>query len=327
MNGFTTLSQFAAAVKQAAEHPAHTDPRLAAASGMNTTVPSEGGFLVQPEHVKGIMGRAYKIGTILPRVTKVNTDSEGKTFVPYVHETSRKDGSRFGGLSLTWTAEGETVTPSAPSFARLQLRRKRAIGLCYVTDEMLHAGSGATEEYLTSIFAAATTDALENVIVAGSGSGQPLGILSAPGRIEVDRTAGGQIQAGDVRAMYARLWGPARRRAVWLANESTGDALLALADSNLTTFEDGGLVLCGRPVLFTEHVPALGTAGDLSLVDMSDYCLAMDDLRLDYSPHLKFAEGEGAFRLLIGADGTSTWATSITPRNGSTTLSGVVVLK
>jgi HK97 family phage major capsid protein len=70
----------------------------------------------------------------------------------------------------------------------------------------------------------------------------------------------------------------------------------------------------GRPVIPTEYCSALGTAGDIALVDMSQYAISdRGDVRADSSIHLQFLTDEVAFRFLFEIDGQPTWRSALTP--------------
>ncbi|MFA5401672.1 MAG: phage major capsid protein, partial [Dehalococcoidia bacterium] len=86
--------------------------------------------------------------------------------------------------------------------------------------------------------------------------------------------------------------------------------------------------LWGYPIVWTEKVPALGTAGCVLLTDFSDYTIADDQSgpEIAQSIHLKFDLGQTAFRMTKYIDGQNESATAMTPTYGST-LSPVVEFK
>ena len=69
----------------------------AAASGMSTGVPSEGGYLMRTQWTTEFLDRARQASVLLPlcrRVT-IGADFDGLEY-PYIDETSRADGSPLG---------------------------------------------------------------------------------------------------------------------------------------------------------------------------------------------------------------------------------------
>lgn len=316
----TSLGRFAQTVAAATINPNH------AATGLNTVVPSEGGFLVPQEQSETLLRKAVTDSAILSRVGQIVPDAANKVaFVPIVAESSRVDGSRYGGLSIAWLEEGTALSASAPAFGRLDLRRKRCAGLCAVTDEMMRADPATLAGYLEPLFAEALGDALAHAVVDGTGAGQPQGLLASPAKISVTRSGSNVVAAADVRNMVARLWGGSYPSTVWLCNESCMPQLLALSGSLLTF--GGGMRLAGFPVVPTEHCKTLGTSGDIVLADLSQYQLSTGDMQLAFSEHLGFEDCEGHFRVSVHADGCLSWSTAVSPRSGgSDTLSPVVVL-
>lgn len=326
---FRSLDTFARALRHAAIcPPGQQDHRLQAASGLNSVTPADGGFLVPPTIAEPILARAYATGQILGRVTRVvPDDATGEALVPIVAESSRVAGSRYGGLSVAWVETGAAPTASKPQFGRLDLRKKSLRGLVYTTGQMFESGAPGMSAFLETLFSIALVDSVEAAIVSGTGAGQPLGVLNAPCKLTCNRTGTG-VASADVRSMVARLWGPSRSTAVWLASESVTADILATADDGLVTYAAGGqTLLCGIPVLWSELCSARNTSGDLILMDPAAYALSMGPLAVEASEHVRFAEDEVIFRLSARADGMPTWECPVDPRDGSSdTLSTVVVL-
>ena len=85
--------------------------------------------------------------------------------------------------------------------------------------------------------------------------------------------------------------------------------------------------LFGRPILFSEKTPTLGTAGDIILADLSQCAIRMRvDVSLTVSLHVYFTSDEFAFRLRVRVDGRGLRGSAVTPANGSNTLSPFVQL-
>jgi HK97 family phage major capsid protein len=62
--------------------------------------------------------------------------------------------------------------------------------------------------------------------------------------------------------------------------------------------------LFGHPVIFSEKMQYLGTAGDVMLCDFSKYILGeRAELAIDVSPHVKFLNNQMVWRVLWRGDG------------------------
>lgn len=85
--------------------------------------------------------------------------------------------------------------------------------------------------------------------------------------------------------------------------------------------------LFGRPVIPVEQASTLGTAGDISLVDLSQYLLIdKGEVQSASSVHVRFIYGENTFRFTYPVNGQPIWNKAMTPKNGSNTLSPFVTL-
>jgi HK97 family phage major capsid protein len=72
---------------------------------------------------------------------------------------------------------------------------------------------------------------------------------------------------------------------------------------------------------------ALGTTGDLALVDFGYYLLGdRQSMQISSSEHFKFGNDLTSFRIIERLDGRTWIQSAITPENGGSTLSPVVVL-
>lgn len=130
---------------------------------------------------------------------------------------------------------------------------------------------------------------------------------------------------------------PARSKpnAVWLANDETvpqlAELVLPIGTAGVrypyASIENGSMSLWGRPVIFVEYAEALGTVGDLALVDLSKYRLIRKGgIEQASSMHVYFTTGEQAFRAFYRVDGQPVPRAAITPFKGNSTLSPFIVL-
>jgi HK97 family phage major capsid protein len=117
------------------------DPRLIqvrAATGMSEGVGQDGGFLVQDDFSKELLKRAYETGVLAARVKRIPISANANGLRMFgVDETSRADGSRWGGVQTYWADEAAQKTKSKPKFREMAMKLHKLVGLCYATDELL----------------------------------------------------------------------------------------------------------------------------------------------------------------------------------------------
>jgi Phage capsid family len=77
--------------------------------------------------------------------------------------------------------------------------------------------------------------------------------------------------------------------------------------------------IVGRPLFLSEHLPAIGDAGDLVVCDPTLYLLGdRQQIILDASPHVRFESDQTVFRASARLDGQPIYDAVLTPKNGPT---------
>ena len=311
------------------------------AQGASEGIPSDGGYLVQTDFSTELLRNAFETGITASRVRRIpiSANSNGMT-INAVDETSRADGSRFGGVQAYWLNEGGTATKSKPKFRQMELTLKKLIGLFYATDELL-ADATALGAVAQQAFAEEFGFKLDDAIVNGDGAGKPLGITQSNAVVsvakETSQTASTIVYENIVK-MYARLWGRSRANSVWLINQ---DILPQLMTMSLPVGTGGGPVylpaggasaapfqtLFGRPLFEIEQCATLGTVGDIILTDLSQYLMIdKGGTQTATSIHVQFTTDEMVFRFILRVDGQPVWNSALPPFKGSNTLSPIITL-
>jgi HK97 family phage major capsid protein len=180
--------------------------------------------------------------------------------------------------------------------------------------------------------------------MTGLGVQEPLGYVNCPASVQVAAESGqssGTIVWENIVKMYARMLPTSLGNAVWIASIDTFPQLATMALSVgtggsavwLGNYQNGGaqsppMSILGRPVIFTEKAPALGTTGDISFVDLSYYLVGdRQSMQVSSSTDYKFGNDQTAFRVIQRVDGRPWIQSAITPKNGSAnTLSPFVQL-
>jgi HK97 family phage major capsid protein len=301
--------------------------------GMYETSEPDGGALVPPDFTTQIWERLYSQEKLLPR-TQGYTISGNTMVIPANAETSRVDGSRWGGVLGYWEGEAQQLLGTRPKFRNLQYRLKKLTVMSFVTNELITDSATALEQYLGRVVPQEIEFKCHDALVNGTGAGIPLGLLNDPALISVAKDTGQAsktISFTNVMNMYNTLWAGARSDCVWLYNQEIEPQLwqmaLPIGTAGVPVFLPSGVsnlygaasasplaVLYGRPAYPMEQCPGLGQVGDLILVSLSQYInISKGTVQSAMSIHLKFDYDESVFRWIYRMDGGGAWAAPLTP--------------
>ena len=331
---FRSIGEQLIAVVDAGRPGGRVDPRLYnAASGLNETTPSDGGFLVQTDFSSELLQDVFQTGVLAARCRRMQISGNSNSIkINGVDETSRVS-TRYGGVVGYWKDEAALKTESKPKFRQIELNLKKLIGLCFATDELL-ADAAALESFIRQAFPAEFGFLLDDAIVNGTGAGQPLGILNSGCLVTVSKETGQKadtIVAENIVKMYSRMFAASRANAVWLINQAIEPQLftmsLAVGTGGVPIYMPaGGLsqspyaTLFGRPVIAIEQCAALGDLGDVIFADLGGYVLAeKGGIQADMSIHVQFKYDESVFRFVMRVDGQPVRASALTPYKGGAT--------
>lgn len=360
---FKSAGDFYSVVARASnrENPV-VDPRLAeylnvrsAATGQNLTTDSEGGYLVPPDYAAELLNVAQSESVLLPKVSRIPISSN-RLIVNEVEQETRKDGSpevkgRNGGLLAYWTAEAGDYTPTKMKFKQNQTDLHKLTGLCYATEEMLE-DLPALGSYIAQGFSDEFAFKIDDGILNGTGSGMPQGILhSGNGALVTIAKETAQEKATVVLNNILKMFNamPARNRqnAEWYINQDLEIVLMQIlmntgsieAGDTIATFGKplyvpaGGLasapngMILGRPIVPVEQAGALGSMGDISFTDMSQYrWIDRGGVNAQTSLHVRFLQDEMAFKFTYRCGGKPIWSSSISAYKGETKRSPYVTL-
>lgn len=347
--GFTNFGEFVQTVKNAGlrddnrQEEAITRLQNATTTYGNEGTGQDGGFLVPPDFRTQIWQKVTGEDSLFSRAEQFVTSGNSLTFPK--DEVTPWDTTN--GVQAYWGGEGDVKTPSKPQFETATLRLAKLFCLVPVSDELLEDAPGL-ESWLRAKAPSKMQARLNTALVRGNGVGKPLGFLNAPSLITVTKVASqdaGTIMAENVMAMWSRMRPQNRSSAAWIANQDIETQLMLMrfpGEDGVATNQpfplympSGGLstapfgTLLGRPVIFVEAASSVGTIGDLSLVDMSQYMGLTKgrDIQTDVSIHLYFDQDLTAFRFVLRINGAPMWNNPITPENGSLTRSWAVTVE
>jgi len=305
----------------------------AAASGMSVGTPSDGGYLVRKDWTTQFLQKGLDRSMLLGRTTqiKVGAGFDGLEY-PYIDETSRVTGSRWGGVQVFWVAEADTVTAKKPKLGKGSIELTELMGLAYATNRLLK-DAVALRSILTNSFESEIGFKIDDALFRGTGSGMPLGFLTGPSLVSVTRAAD---PVDTVLEMYSRMPGRLKPGSVFIRHSDWIKHLPKMKVGDTPVWmPPGGMInapaetMLGKEVLEMEQASAYGVAGDLNYVNMGEYVTITkegEDMQFDESMHVRFEYNEMAFRWVYRINGQPIARSAITPYTGSSTQSPFITV-
>jgi HK97 family phage major capsid protein len=311
-----------------------------ATGGMSVGSPQDGGFLVRTTWTNEILNKAQEQAVLLPlcREVQIGGDSDSLEY-PYIDETSRATGSRWGGVRLYYAAEADAGTATKPKINKGELELLEIVGMAYATNRLLRDAT-ALGNILGDAFASELAFKVDNDIIRGTGGGQIKGFFDTGAACVSVAKEGSQVAATVVAAnvlkMYARIPPRMKMGVVWLIHPDVMSQLPLMAIGQQPVWlPPGGLTnepngrLLGKPVYEIEQAEALGTQGDIFCLVPREYLVITkqnEGLQFDTSMHLRFDTREMAFRWVFRINGQPIWKQSVTPFKGGANWSPYVTL-
>lgn len=339
---FTGLGDYMNTIWHKQQAPAMLEKQARIRNAFGSEVPADGGFLVPEVLRANLLSVALESAIVRPRATVLPMDS-ARVPIPTVDSTTNV-GSVFGGITTYWTEEGAALTASSATFGRVVLDAKKLTAYCEVPSELVADSVMAFESFINQKFPAALAFSEDVKFMTGSGVGEPLGFISCPASISVNKQTGqatNTIVWENLVGMFARMLPSALPNACWIASIDTFPQLATMA---LSVGTGGSAVwignlqqpgsaappvsILGRPVFFTEKASKLSTTGDINFVDLSFYLVGDRQMMTAASSQdYKFGNDLTAYRFIERLDGRPWIMSAITPENGGPTLSPFVQLQ
>lgn len=312
----------------------------AAAQGANSLTGPDGGFLIQTDFAQGIMESAVQNSPLLNRLDRYTCSSAANSMRWVSVNETDVSKSVFGGIQMYWTSEAATVNASKPQFREMKMDLEKMMGIAYCTDEMLQ-DTAFMSGFFGNAFAVAGDRLLTEGVISGDGVGKPTGIITSPALVTVDAEvsqAAGSFMGENAIKMQARTLPRNRNRLVWLMHPDVEEQLptLSIRSGDAAKFlwnPEGGLGnfdsqrILNKPVIFEDSCSALGTKGDIMLVDPWYYILlTKGTAKQDWSMHVEFLTDQMAFRVVFRCNGAPKIESPLTIKNSTKTRSPFVAL-
>lgn len=339
------LGEYLQAVASAYKPGGQIDARLltapqAAASGMSVGIGADGGFMLDADLIEELQSGMLSEALVAPQIRMIPLGPNSNTLKTWgADETSRADGSRWGGVQAYWAAEAATVTATKPKWRKLEIELEKLMAICYATDELLQDAT-ALRAIISQAYAEEMAYKLDDAIINGSGVGQPTGILTSGALIAVAKETGqvaDTVVHENVQKMWNRMMARSRKNAIWYINQEIEPQLENMSLAIGTGGELSSLAkefterrtLYNRPVVAIEQAAKLGDQGDIILVDPKQYLgIDKENVQATESIHVRFLYDENCFRFIYRFNGAPYRNSAITPAkaNSGYTLSSFVTL-
>jgi len=339
--GFVDYGAFCQAVVAGSARGAKPDERLRilnAAYGQNTEVGSEGGFMVAPEYSNRMLTRMGERMDLIAKCDLVSMTSNALRLTGLQDHDRSVTAYRYGGVIVYFVGEADQITRSKIKSRNIDLRLAKMAALSFATEEEIASVVNLGDRLLNA-HAGAIGDTTNELLMFGTGVGQPQGAFNSPCCISVTKETGqlaGSVLFENVIEMEADLAEESGEGAeyfynaecfpqimVMVMNVGTGGVPVMVVAGGGT--DRAAKTIMGRPATKTNHCEALGDAGDFCLGDFSKYVLGVRGateagslkVATAMSVHLRFDYAETAFRSIVELDGQPYYAQSLKPRKGA----------
>lgn len=270
---------------------------------------SMGGVMVPKQFRNELLQVSPADAVVRPRATVIPAGSPPDSAITIPALSQSTGSNMYGGMVLNWIGEGGAKPETDVEFQEIELKPKEVAGYVTITDKLLRNWPAANG-LLTNLFKKAIAGAEDQAFLTGSGLNKPLGFLNANNgsRILYDRATNSTIKYADIVGMFAKA--KQGGKLTWIASPTTIPQLCTLEDSNGNAMWQPSVreglppTLMGIDVVFVPRVPALGTAGDLSLVDLNYYLIKDGSgIFVEASQHVYFTSNKTVIKAFWNVDG------------------------
>lgn len=274
-----------------------------------------GGFAV-PEETAAIMwDRALEDSIIRPRAQIWPMISDTRTTPAF---QSQDTSASVYGFVGAWLGELQEATVEDPLLRSIKHVAKKLAIFTALSREIMADGAGFQTQ-LTTALTKALAYFQDVAYLTGSGVGEPLGAMNCPCAIKVKRATANQIYYSDITNMFSRLLNGSYKNAVWLINETALPQVLTIQDgsgSNIVKNLNDGLL--GLPIIVSEKVPTIGSAGDIGLYDFSCYSIGQRaEIAVDTTNAFKWTNDRLDVRAIIRVDGQGIFSQPVKNKQGN----------
>lgn len=283
-----------------------------------------GGFLVPTQFRQEILRVDPQEALVRPRANVIPAGSppDAALTIPALDQTGAAPGNIFGGVQVQWIGEGGNKPETDVTLKSITLEPKEVAGTIVVTDKMLRNWA-ASSAFIEGLLRGAVTQAEDYAFLRGDGVGKPLGAINSDAMFYVNRAGAGQVTYLDLVNMVSHLLMRGGTSPVWSMPQGALPQIATLRDPEgryiwKPDARDGFAgTLLGYPVRWNNRSPALGSKGDITLVDWSQYLIKDGSGPfVAASEHVLFRQNKTVIKIFWNVDGKPWLTAPLVEENG-----------
>jgi len=275
-----------------------------------------GGFLVPTQFLNQIYEVQAESTIVRSRATVIpaGTNPDAEVTMPALDQTGTNPENVYGGLSFSWIGEGDTKPNTDANFRSISLTPFELAGHVVATDKLVR-NAPALGAFLARKMPEALLSAEDTAFITGDGIAKPRGFINSGAAYVQARETAASVTYADLVQMDSRTLGESGY--VWLIAKGAKPTIKQIQDNSggspgvgAYIFSEGNLAMgipdqiLGKPVIWTERLPALGTKGDVSLVNLGEYYIK-DGFGpfVAASEHVNFTQNKTVIKIFTNVDG------------------------
>lgn len=333
-HGFATAQDWFKAIRVAAVNPSIVDRRLTNAQAAATVFANEGagpegGWSLPPEYSKEIVEAVAGQASLLGRMKPIQSTSN--IFQIPVDETTQWGTT---GVQAAKVSEGGAATATVLALQGRTVTLYKAVSLVNVTEE-LATDNPASVQYINRVMGRQLQGIVERWILRGSGVGEPVGILNAPGLVSVTAESAGNGAGTLIRKNLAKCCGrllPGYDSEAFFCMSPSAlievnEILLAVNGNSRDDLTRGfSQTVLGKPIHVSMEAQPVGTAGDATCIAPSGFLtLVKGGVQSQATIYFYFDQGLQTLRSYLRIGQVPLLSAPVTPKlDTSTTLSHCV---
>lgn len=322
---FEGLGEFVAAVRFAPN-----DQRLSGlynefdlqGAGQNMTEGASGGFQVPEQFMEEMMRVQPGESIVRPRarVIPAGTPPDAPVSVPALDQGSTQN--IYGGVQVYPIGENEDIPETGAKTRMIRLQPRTTAALVPMSNGLLRNWRAA-DSFIGTLLRQAMLGYEDRQCLTGKGASGPLGVLESGAAKVVNRTSANDVKFVDLLNMEDELLPDAMP--VYVVTKKALKKLRQMENTAGELIWQGSArdgippMLNGFPVVVTTRTKALGSKGDIMLLDLRYYLIKDGSgLFIDASAHMKFASDQTVIRAIWNMDGQPWMKSPIKEEDGNT---------